>query len=734
MSLQSHAVRRGKTSSFLALLLCLAWAGPAARAQEQEKKASASASGKASLSDIETSTSADTAADEKKSSDDKKQDDKKQDDKQDDKKDDKTDEAAAAEAAEALPWDLLHRRYNTWGGPTGGLFIVDPSNGEVGSVRLQLGFDTYSGNGFLLAKDHVEQDGQTLSFSWTAGKIFEVYAALGNRGTSTSKDPLVSLTAKGGPNSLSSQGDATLGGKVGGKIAPLVYFGGDLRATLANQVGGGGIELDATSVGLRSALSINLQELAKPVPFVARFNLGYLFDNSAKLVGGTEDNAYARLNTAAAPRADETRHLVNRFERYAMGTNRLDRFSIGVGFEVPVQAAERFYLSPIAEWRLDIPVNRQGYDCPNIKSGTAWGSVGSVGSVQDGCYERTPGSALPMNLALGVRAIPPIRGVSATLAVDIGLTGTSTFVRELAPSAPYRVMIALAYDYDARPPEKVIVEVEKKVQAPPAPAGRIQGTVVSSEGLPVAGAVVAFADHDVSAMATSSDGHFVSEEFGPGEVVLAISHPDYDDAQCGALIPEAGGNVEAHCTLNAKPRVGKLNGRVIDAFGSPVISARLQLTGPTTSSATSDVRGTFEVENLPAGEYTLRTQADGHFVRLSKVSVQARTTTTTDVTLMQKPATASVSVRGTSISAKAIKFVGNSTDLDAAGAQAVAELADLLLTQTQINIRIQGYGDDAVALSRALLVKQRLVDAGVPEGRIDALGGGTGRLVITIAN
>ena len=92
-----------------------------------------------------------------------------------------TDTAAAASEdpkPEPLAWDLLHRRYSTWFGPTGGLFLVDASNGEVGALRLQLGLDLFSGNNVLLKGDHLEQDQQTLALSWTATKIFEVCGQL----------------------------------------------------------------------------------------------------------------------------------------------------------------------------------------------------------------------------------------------------------------------------------------------------------------------------------------------------------------------------------------------------------------------------------------------------------------------------------------------------------------------------------------------------------------------------
>jgi hypothetical protein len=56
-----------------------------------------------------------------------------------------------------------------------------------------------------------------------------------------------------------------------------------------------------------------------------------------------------------------------------------------------------------------------------------------------------------MNLALGMRVVPPVRGVTLLFALDLGLAGTDTFVRELSPNAPFSLTFALGYDYDARP-------------------------------------------------------------------------------------------------------------------------------------------------------------------------------------------------------------------------------------------------------------------------------------------
>ena len=90
----------------------------------------------------------------------------------------------------------------------------------------------------------------------------------------------------------------------------------------ANQVGGGGSLLKSTSMNLRSAFTLDLQGLDEPVPFVTRVNVGYTFDNTQKVVEDIEAARYKNLNDPKDDKDDETRHLVDRFERYALGVNR----------------------------------------------------------------------------------------------------------------------------------------------------------------------------------------------------------------------------------------------------------------------------------------------------------------------------------------------------------------------------------------------------------------------------
>lgn len=627
--------------------------------------------------------------------------------------------AAVAPAGDEpdIAWDLLHRRYNSWNGATGGIGLVDASTGEPGAVRIQLGIDGYSGSDFLRRGDEIDFHGQALSVSLTPLKVLELFATLSNRSLNRPEPD---------GRTLDSLGDLTFGAKVAVHGARALWVGGDLRAMLGGKVGGSGQAWDSTSVGLRAALSGNLNELKKPIPLVLRLNIGYLFDSSANLVSDEENARYRDLDDPE-PKDDETRHLVDRFERLAFGVNRLDKLTIGAGVEVPLQLAEDFFLHPIAEWQLGVPINRQDYDCPFYQEDE---TSGSRNSPNDSCFERHSGTA-PMNLLIGVRVVPPLRGLSVLLGADFGLTGTNRFVRELAPNLPYRVLVALSYDYDARPvPEKIVTvqaPVPQPVAAPAAVQGRIQGVVTTAEGAPIAGAIVSFPDRVMTALSTGADGAFVTEAFLPGSVSLLVTHPDFEDGACPATISPAGGDIGLRCVLVAKPNIGAITGHVTDAWGNPIPGARVALTGPGTSSAllVADADGAFQAQSLAPGDYTLRVEALGYFARTTKAQVTARTTGQVDVTVMKRSSKPLITLRPDSgVDAPTIAFTGEGLELSNAGEQAVAELAELLQARPDLRVRIQGYGSPLVARPRAEVIKRRLVSLGVEESRIDALGGG----------
>ncbi len=616
---------------------------------------------------------------------------------------------------EPVAWDVLHRRYNSWYGSTGGIGVIDASTSVPGAVRIQLGLDFFSGSDYLYDDDEVDFRSQTLSLSITPLEVLELFGSLTNRSVSEE-----------GEGPLDSFGDFMFGLKVAGHLAPALWLGGELRAQLGGEEGGSGQAWDSTSVGLRALFTVDLNELEKPVPFVARVNVGYWFDSSANIVDEEESSRYENLDDPA-PRDDETQHLVSRFERLAFGINRFDKLTLGVGFELPLQLAENFFLHPMAEWQMGIPVNRQDYDCPYFREDS---NSGKPSTPNDSCFERHAGTA-PMNLLFGVRVVPPLRGLSILIGADIGLTGTDRFVRELAPNLPYRVLVAVSYDYDARPVPEKIVTVAAPLQPSAAPAvvvptGRIRGVVASTDGTAVAGATVSFPELQVTALSTGADGSFVTEAFAAGIVNISVTHPDYDNGVCPASIPTAGGDVGVRCVLTPKPRQGAVAGRVLDAWGAPIPGARVVLTGPGGTLVNTDAQGAFSAPNLAPGEYNVRVEASGFFVRQSKATVAPRETARFEWNLTRKPLKPSITLMpDSSVEAPAIAWVGEtSVDLTPAAEAAVAELAELLTSRPDLSVRIQGPGSELVARPRAEVIKQRLVAMGIEAHRIEALGGG----------
>jgi OmpA-OmpF porin, OOP family len=631
----------------------------------------------------------------------------------------------AAEPDKPIGWDLLHRRFNTWNGPTGGLYLLDGRTGEPGAVRVQLGLSGFTGSSYLQRGDHIQLSEQLLSFSGTVTENLELFATLSNRTTNQTKPTEYTLDAIG---------DVSLGAKLGTHVGKALNLGADLRATFLNKVGGAGFEWGATSLWLRSALAVDLTGLDKPVPFIARFNVGYLLDNSSVLVHDTENARYA-LTDGSTPKADETTHLISRFERLAMGVNRTDRFTFGAGVELPLELAERFYLHPMVEWQLGLPVNRQNYDCPFVASNPRAGNRSLP--IDDSCYERSP-SVLPMNLSIAVRVVPPVRGLSALLGVDIGLSGTSKFVRDLSPNVPWRFMFALSFDYDAHPAPPPVVVVQQPVAAvvaavPEPVTARVQGIVATPEGLPIPDTQVRFPDHQLTALATGSDGRFTSEPLPAGPVAIDVTHPDYEPSHCSAVLAQGAVEAEVRCTMTAKPLFGKLQGQVLDAFGGTLSGARVIITGPTNALVISDEHGGFVADKLSPGPYKLRIEAGGYFTRQSSADVDPRSTTLLSPNLARKPIAPTVLLHGDKLDAPNIVFkTDTSTDLSAAALESIAEIAEMMLVRPDLHLQVQGYGTDAVASARALLIKQRLVDAGIAEDHIEAVGGGKRSVRLTM--
>lgn len=431
---------------------------------------------------------------------------------------------------------------NTFGGTTGGFHVPHALGAPAGTFRVQLSLEFMAKNGFLFEDDNHSRVGGALSLSWAVHQMVEVYASLASYATSNTSEF---------PNLLIVLGDVDLGVKVGAPVSDTVSLGGDLGFLLPTGTGLGPA-FGSLGLRLRANATIDLRGKPDPTPFIARFSVGYTFDRSENLIEADEDRRYNRLPDARV-RGDETRHLITRAERNALSIDRTDFFNIGIGLEAPIEIGEEMMLSPILEYSLGVPVNRQDYVCPFIASEPG-GTEPREGD--DSCLDQEGFSAFPQTLTLGARFLPPVRGLQIHAALDVGLTGRSrdVAVRELSQTAPWKLWIGLAYAHDARAaqvPPPVFQEVEVPVEVPAAepPGGRILGRIVGTEDAPIPDATIRFTDPTMTALRGTPEGTFNSYRFPPGTVRMLIEGQGHNPAACEATIPEEGGDQEVLCRL-----------------------------------------------------------------------------------------------------------------------------------------------------------------------------------------
>ena len=669
-----------------------------------------------------------------------------------------TDAASAAEPGDAAERLRAQRfqAHNTWGGPTGGIRVVDAGGGGRGTFRLQLGTNFFSATDFLNEGDTNGQVGGALSLSWTPFDFLEVFGTISSYANSNDTES---------PSLFQVLGDTTLGAKGFYTLPKLPWLtvGGDLTLALLNTVGDIGLVGKSTSLGIRGNVTGDFRRLARPLPIVARFNLQYFLDNSSQLTNSIERQRYDALDPGDRDPdyGDETRNLLSRVERFALGINRVDRLTFALGVEAPLKAAENFVISPMLEWRLAVPINRQGYSCLFVPS--APGSVTPIAG-DDGCLDIQGASSFPQTLTLGVRVLPPFRGLAAFAAVDIGLTGVTTSVRELAATAPYNVMLGVGYAYDTRPQVERVetireVQVEVVREAPLPPKGRIHGVVVErGVGTAVAGAVISFPARALTALHAAEDGTFTTYELEPGDVQLSVAHPEYNTGTCVATIPTPAApatpapageptpareiaTVEVRCELEPLPRLGNVRANVTGDSGAAVGGASVAITGPMSRQATTDASGGFSLEGLTPGSYTARLEAEGFFLKTATFDVRPRETSNLSVTLVSKPTRATVTVsRREIVIRRQINFATDSDVIEASSTALLSEIADVMLRNPQLTkVEIQGHTDNVGSADHNLDLSQRRADAvrrwlteqgGVESSRLEAKGFGSTRPLV----
>jgi outer membrane protein OmpA-like peptidoglycan-associated protein len=620
------------------------------------------------------------------------------------------DPASDASAREAR----LAEVQNSFSGPTGGIRIIDATSGPKGTFRLALNTEFFIISDFFVPTDEAHHFAGNLSLSITPTEYLEVFAAAEvTSAWDDSNDPLL----------IQRVADLLLGLKGFYQAKPWVAVGGDASIAFLGGVGDAKATFRATSFGFRGNVTLDFRRYERrKIPLVARFNAQYWFDNSAKLTEGIEDRRYDALG-GVVPRPLETRHLLTAFERFAYGVDRMDHVRLAAGLEVPLEAG-KVGLHPMLEWQWDIPVNRQGFQC-----------IDTAIPNDDSCLANEKLKAFPMMLTLGLRILTPPKGLAFTVGADVGLTGTRNFVRELAPTAPYNVILGIAYAFDPRPVVPVALVAPSPIEPAAAPrsTGQLRGQILEEgSDRPVSDALVSVIGEDVSPQLTDAAGRFVTYGLPEGEVLLEVSHRDYVTAQCRASVPS-----EAECRLVPSSLDGQLQVVVVDRDGDPVSQVAITVRGPSEHRLISDASGAARIDALEAGSYTAYIDDPVFLIAVADVEIHQRRQTTLQLRVLRRPSRPSVVVKKKQIALRRqISFATGSDEILPNSEPLLLEVADAFLRNPDLElVEIQGHTDNRgshglnmrLSQARAEAVQTWLTQHGVEPARLMAKGYGPTR-------
>lgn len=729
--------------------------------------------------------------------------------------------AAAPVTDEEEEWNKrflsLSEQPNLWGS-TGGLRLSTAGSGASGTFRTSFLIDWFSAGGFLCNKanstpagvpvtcsrtdksDDASHVGAYFSLSVTPFSFLEAYATIRTYANSNSQ---------GRPQLLQVLGDTNFGLKAFLPERFGTYFNAGLEAQLflLNGAGSVGVNGDSTSAAFRGLVTADFRKpKGEGIPIRADVNFGYKIDNSGALVADVEKARGAAAGTTTQP--------ISRIERFGLGINRVDFFQIGVGVMAPTK-----YVQPFVEYSVDIPVNSRGYECHTgrVSRGDVCLGLADFGAANPQTAGGPGYEAIPSRLSLGVRATPfsgSFRGLSGQAMFDIGLSGTSSFIEEVAPTAPWSLYLGIAYAYDTKEkpvPVAPAPQIIEKTQTVEKPQTFVRGLVheAGKAELAVADAIITIAGPSGQApVATGPDGRFVTRHVEPGTYSFSIKAPGYKPGVCQAnvtgqaapmapqpqpaspvpgqpwspntpgpfnpfgpqpgqpgmpgtpgqpgmpgtpgmtgpapqpqpQVPQGPTFVDVDCPLEALPKLGTIQGRVMDAEGGTGVAAavvKMTAADGKETTATADGSGNFTFKDLQPGQVSLKVDASGYMVGGTTADVRPNDTSRPTIMITKRPKISLVKLQGNELKiGKQVHFETDSAKILGDSNTLLSEVADTIVRTPAIKkLEIQGHTDNTgtkernqvLSQQRAESVRTFLVAAGVDAARLVAKGYGQDR-------
>ena len=562
---------------------------------------------------------------------------------------------------------LLH---NTAFGNTGGVHVVDARAAPHRTFRLALTTGFFVLNDFIVDDDEARYFSGALSFSWTPYPNLEVFAALNS---------LASHNNAGNPTLIQQLSDIHGGLKLFKQVKPFLALGGDASFSIPGSVGDAGVGFKGTSAGLRGNLTADFRYLRKRVPLIARFNAQYWLNNTDNLIQSTEDARYARLSNQA-PRDLETRHLLSGVERFGLNINRTDFVNIGVGLEAPLRVGKRFRIHPLAEWTLGLPINRQGYSCSFVGDPA---NVSKPLPGADSCLNEEGFKAFPMNVTVGARFYPPVRGLGLLVAADIGLTGTKHFTHELAPNVPYKVIIGVSYAYEPR------TYRANETEAP---------------------------DTEIDSL--------------PELIDTGLLEPNFDEIE---PVPPA------EPVAPVRPKAS-LEITTVDEEGISVGEVGISVTGPENQDFTTNGNGLYKLDTITDGKYMLSASALGYYPLSQPLEVQEGKSVIATVRLVKRAKKSRVTIGKRRVAIRGqIMFQPGKDTIAVRSERLLYDLVETLTSHSELElVEVQGHTDNRGGQRSNMDLSQRRAEAvvdwltrnGISLNRLTARGYGDSRPVI----
>lgn len=573
---------------------------------------------------------------------------------------------------------------------TGGVGLLRVSGADLGRP----GVLRFSAMGeFFSSRDFPVQGADNTR---TAGTFAIGYVPLEFLDVSLSYTASTNTNTRSSPSLIQALGDVTLGARATKQWLPGLWAGADVRVMTFSGVGDKAV---AFGFSPRAVATFDARALGPSLPLRAHANVGLLLDSTGSLVSAD------RLNTS---------------EEYALGINRYNRLTVGLGLEAPLPV-----VTPFLEYGLTSPLG-----VPDGQLVAPDGTLVPVGSVA------------PQTLGLGLR-VTAVQNLTFTAAAELGLTrGVG---RGVQPVAPFNLLLGASFNVDpslqatggTRVVERVVREPAGTQVIANARTGQVSGVVVDAKTRqPLSGVFVAMVDSTLPPVASApGDGRFLTYALPSGPVKLSVQKEGYLPLE-KELMLKAGetATVELALVPEVKPALVSL---AVTSRRKSVPATLAFLGGPETKQvAFSESDAASHSLRLPAGRYTVEVTAPGFLAQTRAVQLADGASLALAFELEPEPRQWHVKRDNDKLElTQPVHFADGKATLLPDSYPVLSQVVDLVVRTGIKRLRIEGHTDNqgdsaanlALSKERARAVADYLIHAGLDASRLETEGFGDTR-------